>query len=471
MKYICTLLLVYVFFPILPCAQVGSTCSNPHILTMDGVSRSYATSASTGNAVVCSSISGSSPITYFRFTTNASAQMPLLDIVAPSGTNCEVAMYAGACTNGNLQDASSMCFYDGEGLWAPAHDYTLAPNTVYNLRIKTATAGNIQITAQFYTPPNNDCAGATPIGPYLVNDNNATHRTGPGITPGQLCASTLENTAFYSFTVENNGSTTLSIENATCDNGNGVNSIGFQVGFFTGSCTSLFYLGCYAGFGSNIQIVTAPFTAGDKIYVAVDGIGGSNCKYGVRAINSIELMATLKYFTALKRPDGNMLKWVSLREMNNESFDVQRSVDGKDFTTIGTVLGQLNSNSEKNYEFNDLKAPEHCYYRLKKNSTTGKFTYSNVIRVDRSGMTTVKVKLNNPVSGELNMIVTSSMNSEADIIIRNINGIVVYRDKIRCIKGDNTYTKDFSFLNTGMYTVTTLMDNLKDTRSFIKMHN
>ena len=470
MKYICTLLLVYVLLPVATFAQIGSTCSNPHILTMDGVSRSFATSASTGNAVVCSLISGSSPVTFFRFTTNASAEMPLLDIEAPGG-NCEVALYAGSCTNGNLQDASSMCLYDGDGLWSTAHDYILSPNTVYNLRIKTATSGNIQIAAQFYTPTNNNCIGATPIGPFLSNDNNACHTPSTEVTPGTLCASTLENTAFYTFTVENSGITTLSIENTTCDNGNAVNSVGFQVGFFTGSCSSLFYLGCYAGFGSNIQVQTVPLNAGDKIFVAVDGLGGSNCQYGIRAINSIELMATLKYFTAWKRSEGNMLKWVSLREMNNESFDVQRSVDGKDFTTIGTVRGHVNSNSEKNYDFNDMKAPEHCYYRLKQNSTTGKFTYSNIIKVDRAGMADVKVKLNNPVSGELNMIVTSSMNSDAEIVIRNVNGIVIYRDKIRCVKGDNMYTKNFSFLTTGMYTITTLMDNLKDTRSFIKVHN
>lgn len=467
MKYICTLLLVYVFYPILLNAQTGSTCGSPYVLTMDGVFRNYATSASTGSAVVCS-YSGSSPITFFSFTTNASAAMPLLNITAPGGSNCEVAMYLGNCTNGNLEPASSICFNDATGLWAPAHNYTLLPNTSYNLRIKTAIAGNISISAQSYTPSNNGCAGATQIGPFLVNDNNACHRPGTGITPGQLCASSLENTAFYTYTVESDGPTTLSIENASCDNGAGVNSVGFQVGFFTGSCSSLFYLQCYAGFGSNVQATTGFLAAGTKIFVALDGIGGSNCGYSVRAINSILLTATLKYFSAWKRPEGNNLRWLSLREINNESFDVQRSVDGINFTTIGNVTGQVNSNSEKSYEFNDLKAPEHCYYRLKQNSTTGKFTFSNIIKVDRTGMSDLKIKLNNPVSGQLNMTVAATMNGDADIFIRNINGMLVYRDKIRCIKGDNTYSKNFSFLNTGMYTITTTMDNLKDTHSFIK---
>lgn len=468
MKYICTLILVYVLFPIYLLSQTGSSCSTPYTLTLDGVQRSYATTSNTGSAVVCT-IAGTSPVTYFTFTTNAMAEMPLLHIIAPGGTDCEIAMYLGNCTNGNLQVPSSMCFWDGQGLWAPAHNYTLLPNTAYNLRIKTATAGNILIAAQSYTPANNTCAGARSIGPTLTNDNNACHRPGTGVTPGQLCATTLENTAFYTYTVETTGVTAVSIENATCDNGDGTAQVGFQVGFFTGNCSSMFFLQCYAGFGTNVQANTGILAAGTVIYVAVDGIGGSNCQYSVRAINGVELSATLKYFSAWKENGGNMLRWISLREVNNEIFEIQRSTDGSRFTTIGSVRGQVNSSTEKRYQFEDVAAPDISYYRLKQISTNGKVTYSNIVKLDRGGLNGYKIKINNPVSGMMNMTIAASNGGTSEIFLRNINGQVIFRDKINCLKGINTYIKDISHLPKGIYSVTVTGNGLQDTQSLLKM--
>src|SRR4029078_7000219 len=103
----------------------------------------------------------SSPITWFSVTTNASAEMPLLDITTADSASCEVAMYTACNGGGILQGASSFCFDDGWGLWAPAHNYNLLPNTTYYLRIKTTAATQITITAQNHTPTNNLCSGAT----------------------------------------------------------------------------------------------------------------------------------------------------------------------------------------------------------------------------------------------------------------------------------------------------------------------
>jgi hypothetical protein len=470
MKYICTPILVYLFFPILSIAQAGSSCSSPHTIPLDGVTRNYAVSGSTGGASLCS-ISGNSPITYFQFTTNAAGDMPLLDITAPGGSNCEVLLYLGSCTNGNLILASSMCFWDAAGLWAPAHDYTVLANTTYKLRIKTTTTGNISISGISYAPPNNSCSGATQIGPTLKNDNNATHRPPPPleIVPGQLCATTLENTAYYTYTVETTGPTVLSIENTSCDNQDGPAQVGFQVGFFTGSCSSLWWLQCYAGAGTTIAANTGILTAGTQVFVAVDGLGGSNCRYGVRAINSIELSVNLKYFSAWKEQAGNVLKWISTSETNNDRFEIQRAIDGSNFHTIGTKQGQINSSTEKKYEFMDYSSPEICYYRLKQVSTSGKNTYSNVIKVERSMLPGLRFKMNNPVSGTMNMSITSSKQVQSEIYIRNINGQVVFRDKLTIQKGFNNYSRDLSFLASGLYSVSLKGEEMEDSQSLIKL--
>ena len=469
MKRVGILLPVFLMFRLLTNAQTGSSCANAIPLFLDSVTRNYVTSASTGGSVVCS-YSTSTPITYFSFTTNAAGERVILNITIPGGQPCEVVLYDGtSCNGGTLNTASSMCFDDGMGLWSFNETFTPAPNTTYKLRIKTAISGNISISAYSYTPPNDICNGAFDISPVLITDNNANDLPGPGVVPGQLCASTLENTSFYTYTVDTRGVTTFTIENISCDNGPATNSNGFQVGFFTGNCSSLVNFKCYMGMGPDIGIVTDTLEAGTKVYVAVDGIQGSNCVFGVRAINSIPLYATLKYFMAWKVPSGNMLKWVSMQETDNKGFEVQRSADGFSYTTIGLIAGQLNSATEKTYQFNDPAPLLHSFYRLKIVSTGGKFTYSNMILVDRSNMTLVEMKINNPVSQVMNVTLISSVAEEMLLSVVNMNGQVVFNDKINCSKGINTYSRNISFLPAGRYNITANSHNGNHvTRPFLK---
>ena len=158
-----------------------------------------------------------------------------------------------------------------------------------------------------------------------------------------------------------------------------------------------------------------------------------------------------------------------MQEVNNASFEIERSSDGAHFSTIGALPGRINSNAEKQYEFEDVNAPELCYYRLKSISTSGKFSYSEIIKVDRRDTSPFRITINNPISGELNMLVTSSETKMADITVRNMNGQILLKDKISFMRGSSTYRKDLSFLKTGMYTVAIITDNWSGTKNFIKV--
>ena len=173
----------------------------------------------------------------------------MINITGASSQDIEVAFYDGlSCTNGNFESGSSICFYDGKGLWSPAETFTITPNKTYILRVKTTTTGTLQICGQYYTPPNNTCLNATSIGAGLLFDNNATHKPGTGVAPSGLCAAPLEleNTAFYVYTVGNTGISSVSIENMDFDNNYGSNllNLGFQFGLFTGSCSGLTSVAC-----------------------------------------------------------------------------------------------------------------------------------------------------------------------------------------------------------------------------------
>ncbi|HEX7902711.1 MAG TPA: T9SS type A sorting domain-containing protein [Chitinophagaceae bacterium] len=460
--YLCTFLL----FPVYLFSQTGADCANAIPLTMDGVCRVYTASSSLDTCKICTNpiYSGSSPVTFFSFTTNSTPDNVLINITAPTPQPCEVLMYSSSSCTPPLS-ASGMCFDDGQGLWAPAHSYTLLPNTTYHLRIKTTTTGNITICAQHYTPLNDDCAGAMAIGPTPVPDNNSCHKAGPGVTAAQLCGSTLENTAFYRYVVEHDGVSILNINNIDCDNGATNNSTGMQVGFFTGNCSSLTSIGCYSATGPFVSATTDILPAGTNVYVAIDGVAGSNCRYEINVINSQVLAADIKNFAAWKKPVSNLLTWESLREIRNNYFEVERSENGRDFITIGRVSAVA---AKRNYEFNDPMPPLRCYYRLKQVDMNGLASYYNTILVVRNSPTMFQLNFQNPVSNTLHLNLQSQISGPVKLRIVSMNGVVIMDETVRCQQGMNNFTKNLSSLAAGSYLLEAILDATRVSRLFIK---
>jgi len=467
MKYTGMLVPVLLLYAFSATSQ-GTTCATAIPLIMDGVIRSYSTSNSTGANVVCPG-STVSPVTFFSFTTNAAAECPLLTITAPGGA-CEVAMYT-ACNGGNvLQENSSMCLDDGEGLWAPAHDYVLRANTQYIIRIRTASAGNISIGAQHFKPLNDDCFGATPIGKNTISDNNACHKGGPGVTADQLCAFSLENTAFYVFTVEQTGSSTIHISNIACDNGHMGNSNGFQIGFFTGSCNNLQALNCSSGEGAAVLASTYSLPAGTRVYVAIDGNSGSNCKYTIGTTNAQALATGVKDFSAWKTERGNLLKWSLRQRSEYESIEVQRSADGSNYSTMANYGSNMISNYLSD-SYEDLKPFIHTWYRLKFKDKNGNISYSTVAVVHRDNEPRFYVTHTNPFTDVLKLNIETSEKSSFELVVFDANGNRRYYEKISCQKGVNVIHRNLSQLADGYYVLQIRNDKWRYSGLVIKLAN
>ena len=92
----------------------------------------------------------------------------------------------------------------------------------------------------------------------------------------------------------------------------------------------------------------------------------------------------LTKFAAYADGDKVILNWSTATEIDNYGFDIERSIDYKEWQKIGFVEGHGNSNSPKQYSFTD-KNPfggGKFQYRLKQIDTDGKFEYSNVVELE-----------------------------------------------------------------------------------------
>ncbi len=71
------------------------------------------------------------------------------------------------------------------------------------------------------------------------------------------------------------------------------------------------------------------------------------------------------------------LNWATASEINNDYFELERSIDGHNFTTIAVVEGAGNSVTELSYQYVDKLAPAgRVYYRVKQVDFNGKFEYA-----------------------------------------------------------------------------------------------
>jgi hypothetical protein len=107
--------------------------------------------------------------------------------------------------------------------------------------------------------------------------------------------------------------------------------------------------------------------------------------------------------TAALNGSDVQLNWKTQSEINSNYFVIERSTDGINFSSIGTKQAAGNSSIELTYSQVDpnMSVPAY-YYRLKLVDIDGRFSYSNIALVRKSGIKGVKV-FPNPVTSQVNI--------------------------------------------------------------------
>jgi len=100
------------------------------------------------------------------------------------------------------------------------------------------------------------------------------------------------------------------------------------------------------------------------------------------AISSGALPVELTTFTANNLGDKVELKWNTATEVNNYGFNIERKPQAGEWTKIGFIKGNGNSNSPKNYSFVDESPVSgKVEYRLKQIDNDGKYEYSKIVEI------------------------------------------------------------------------------------------
>lgn len=136
-------------------------------------------------------------------------------------------------------------------------------------------------------------------------------------------------------------------------------------------------------------------------YFMVDGYEGDCCNFTVKFTSNITLPIELIDFRGEATTFGNQLYWTTVSERGNSRFEVESSIDGETWNTIGSVNGAGNSTTQLPYSFLD-EYPEDgiTYYRLRQVDFDENHSYSNVVAIDRKLTSSVAIAPN-PFNNEL----------------------------------------------------------------------
>ncbi len=181
---------------------------------------------------------------------------------------------------------------------------------------------------------------------------------------------------------------------------------------------------------------------------------------GFNYVSAGPLAVKYSAFDATVVDKAILLKWTTEEEINSNHFEVERSFDGTNFTTVAMVLDGFENGSRKNYQFKDnateLQSKSVVYYRLKQVDNDGKYTYTNTLVVKLKATEGVVIQTTpNPFTENINVRFTATENGTAQINIINTNGQQVLSKQSDITKGYVTIqVNGLSKLAPGMYIAT-----------------
>ena len=178
----------------------------------------------------------------------------------------------------------------------------------------------------------------------------------------------------------------------------------------------------------------------------VTDIGGTGLTFTINNNNSSALPLTLLSFQAQQVKRGEvLLDWRVKDEVNMKQYDVERSVDGKNFTAIGTVSNL----GKETYSLIDPRPVIGInYYRLAMVESNGLTNYSRIAAINVNDGKALHASPN-PVTGDLTVEVKGAIGAQAVIDIIDYTGKRVRSLSIPTGK----VIVDMSSLPTGVYVV------------------
>ncbi|WP_169788214.1 T9SS type A sorting domain-containing protein [Rufibacter tibetensis] len=227
--------------------------------------------------------------------------------------------------------------------------------------------------------------------------------------------------------------------------------------------------------GGGIVLTSGPISSSTTLTVQAIGTGGCGNVtmkgFTSVSIDSAPLPVTLTSFSVKATANSIQLRWSTATEKDNDFFQVERSIGGRTFTSIGQVKGNGTTNVVQTYTFIDASAPEgNVYYRLKQVDFDGKYEYTKVVSVKSFGNKVLsKVSVTpNPFAQQVSISISNAEENTVQVELYDINQKLMYAESAEVTSGKVLLKKDLSRLSNGVYLLRLTTKSLSEVIRIVK---
>jgi protocatechuate 3,4-dioxygenase beta subunit len=136
------------------------------------------------------------------------------------------------------------------------------------------------------------------------------------------------------------------------------------------------------------------------------------------------------------------VNWMTISEENSDYFVIERSINGKDFVSVGRATAGGNTTSQTDYEFvDDIQAVSDAstiYYRIALIDIDKQFEYSNVITVQTIDNENVVV-YPSPFEDEVNVTYNADETGYIDVFLTDLSGKTLQKQSYDIVDGTNRF--------------------------------
>ncbi|MBG9377495.1 T9SS type A sorting domain-containing protein [Panacibacter sp. DH6] len=202
---------------------------------------------------------------------------------------------------------------------------------------------------------------------------------------------------------------------------------------------------------------------------AANASNGSNWGTSMVRANSgacnLILPVTLKAFDVVYNQQSVTANWSTATELNFSGFEIERSLDGINFRTIGALKAKGNSNNIVHYSFKDgvMVQALTYFYRLKMIDADGTYTYSAVRSVDITGNAGKATAF---ASGNEIFVKHAAANSKTTIALYDVVGKLLFWQRLA--EGQTNTTIHAQQLAHGNYIIVLAGSGKKETIQVVR---
>ncbi len=166
-----------------------------------------------------------------------------------------------------------------------------------------------------------------------------------------------------------------------------------------------------------------------------------------------------------------LLKWTASNEPAGETYEIERSVDGRNFTSIGKADGKGYHADGAAYTIEDITPYNGmAYYRLLHRNAGGSVSYSELKPVNRAPAAASYVLVYpNPVSTMLTVKIASPEAGRTTLQLVDVTGRTVKAVPVELINGEQTLQLNMATLARGTYVVRVQLGQNVQTRLLNKL--